>query len=74
MVDVSRNPYWEQWGDDDTECQQNYVSYLNIYDEADVKLFSGSASVIGDDDFKAVIRIKSGRPAAMKAGRPRKKL
>ena len=38
----------------------------------DVELFNIMTSVIGDDDFKAKIRTKSGRPSIRGAGRPRK--
>jgi REP-associated tyrosine transposase len=72
LIVISHNPYWGKWGKDDASRQQKYAAYLNVCDEEDVKLFSNSGNIIGDDEFKASIRIKRGRPSIRKTGRPKK--
>jgi len=72
IVSVDRNQYWKQRGNDNKERKENYTAYIRMSVPEDVELFNSLTSVIGDDDFKAKIRTKSGRPSIRGAGRPRK--
>ena len=54
------------------ERREAYAAYVRLKDAEDAKLFSGSAMVIGDDEFKAKVRSNSGRLTSRRVGRPRK--
>ncbi len=79
LLDVQRRDftlsvyhYWSRWGNEDEERKKKYAAYILLDDAEDAKLFTGRTAVIGDDEFKARVRMNCGRPTTRCAGRPRK--
>jgi putative transposase len=72
LVTGRHNPYWNRLGKNDDERRKTYAAYIRLADADDAKLFSGPATVIGDEGFSAKVRMNFGRPTIRRAGRPRK--
>ena len=72
LVEITQHPYWNQWGRKEDKRRINYGKYLRSPNEEDVKIFASSVNMIGDNDFKARIRLQGGRFSTRSVGRPRR--
>ena len=72
LIDVSLHPYWNTRGETDAERRNSYVGFLSSPDEESIELFDGKGNIVGNDDFKAAVRLTDGRHVARNVGRPRK--
>ena len=52
--------------------QFSNVGFLSSPDEESIELFDGKGNIVGNDDFKAAVRLTDGRHVARNVGRPRK--
>jgi len=72
LVNPSRHPYRHNWGKSEEECRKNYRKYIEDLDDDEGKEIFTEGGSLGDEKFKAGIKLVAGRLASRKRGRPRK--
>jgi len=76
LVDVEAHPLWAGWGHTDMDRRKSHQEYLTEAADAaqTADLFRLAVDSVGDDRFRAALRLEHGRMAPRKPGRPRAKV